>query len=63
MYTTLGTTLFLSRAPPLYSIERLSLNLNYNKMLKRRTRGVYEIGNVVYIMSHVAYQQSKDFDL
>ena len=56
MYTTLGTTLFLSRAPPLYSIVRLSLNLNYNKMLKRRTRGVYEIGNV-------AYQQSKDFDL
>ena len=32
-------------------------------MLKRRRRGVYEIDNVVYIMSHVAYQQSKDLYL
>ena len=32
-----------------------SVTQNHNKMLKRRRRGVYEIGNVVYIMSHVAF--------
>lgn len=32
-----------------------SLTHNHNKMLKRRRRGVYEIGNVVYIISHVAF--------
>ena len=32
-----------------------SATQNHNKMLKRRRRGVYEIGNVVYIMSHVAF--------
>ena len=32
-----------------------SLTQNHNKMLKRRRRGVYEIGNVVYIISHVAF--------
>ena len=32
-----------------------SLTHNHNKILKRRRRGVYEIGNVVYIMSHVAF--------
>jgi hypothetical protein len=32
-----------------------SLTQNHNKMLKRRRRGVYEIGNVVYIMSHAAF--------
>jgi hypothetical protein len=32
-----------------------SVTQNHNKMLKRRRRGVYEIGNVVYILSHVAF--------
>lgn len=32
-----------------------SVTQNHNKMLKRRRRGVYEIGNVVYIMTHVAF--------
>ena len=32
-----------------------SLTQNHNKMLKRRIRGVYEIGNVVYIISQVAF--------
>ena len=32
-----------------------SVTQNHNKLLKRRRRGVYEIGNVVYIMSHVAF--------
>ena len=32
-----------------------SLTQNHNKMLKRRIRGVYEIGNVVYIISHIAF--------
>lgn len=32
-----------------------SVTQNHNKMLKRRRRGVYEIGNVVYIMSHAAF--------
>jgi hypothetical protein len=43
-----------------------SLTQNHNKMLKRRRRGVYEIGNVVYIMSHAAFTkhlQSKVFYL
>ena len=43
-----------------------SVTQNHNKMLKRRRRGVYEIGNVVYIMFHVAFTkhlQSKDFYL
>jgi hypothetical protein len=30
-----------------------SLTQNHNKILKRRRRGVYEIGNVVYILSPV----------
>ena len=32
-----------------------SVTQNHNKLLKRRRRGVYEIGNVVYILSHVAF--------
>jgi len=32
-----------------------SVTKNHNEMLKRRRRGVYEIGNVVYILSHVAF--------
>ena len=43
-----------------------SVTQNHNKMLKRRRRGVYEIGNVVYIMSHAAFTkhlQSKVFYL
>ena len=32
-----------------------SVTQNHNKMLKRRRRGVYEIGNVVYILSHAAF--------
>jgi hypothetical protein len=40
-----------------------SVTQNHNKLLKRRRRGVYEIGNVVYILSHFAYPQSKDFYL
>jgi hypothetical protein len=37
------------------SRQLTSVTQNHNKMLKRRRRGVYEIGNVVYIMSHVAF--------
>uniref|UniRef100_A0A6C0H300 KilA-N domain-containing protein n=1 Tax=viral metagenome TaxID=1070528 RepID=A0A6C0H300_9ZZZZ len=48
------------------SRQLTSVTQNHNKMLKRRRRGVYEIGNVVYIMFHVAFTkhlQSKDFYL
>jgi len=37
------------------SRQLTSVTQNHNKMLKRRRRGVYEIGNVVYIISYVAF--------
>jgi len=37
--------------------QLLSVTKNHNEMLKRRRRGVYEIGNVVYILSHVAFNR------